>query len=336
MRRVARMLVPLAIAAAVTLGSAGIAAAHANLASSDPAANALLDHAPANVTMTFTEPPDPKLSIVHVLDVNGTDVESGPVQAVPANDEQLMIPLPADLPTGVHRQLAVSIGHFSERPAHRRARGLVARATRPDHALRGQLASKLALRSPPRLRPAVGPRVQTALTIRDGSAVARFRVVGVFERAALGASTSDPLFPRRAGLARRILPASPSMPRDGLIGRPRRGRGGSAMLIRAIGATPPPPPRSDRLEAVPLPWRRASDVGLWRFASETVCRHARPSAGYAVVVVLVTGVRCHTRRWRRPPPALFDLVSPRSTSRSRWSRCRSPCRLSTDTVRSRA
>ena len=87
---------------AVTLGFAGIAAAHANLASSDPAANALLDHAPANVTMTFTEPPDPKLSIVHVLDVNGTDVESGTVQAVPANNEQLMIPLPADLPDGVY------------------------------------------------------------------------------------------------------------------------------------------------------------------------------------------------------------------------------------------
>ena len=32
--------------------------------------------------MTFTEPPDPKLSVVHVLDVNGTPVEAGPVEAV--------------------------------------------------------------------------------------------------------------------------------------------------------------------------------------------------------------------------------------------------------------
>ena len=150
MRRVARMLVPLAIAAAVTLGSAGIAAAHANLASSDPAANALLDHAPANVTMTFTEPPDPKLSIVHVLDVNGTDVESGTVQGVPANNEQLMIPLPADLPDGVYtvswRVVSEADGHatagaFSLR-RQRRRRGDGHRSEHPGPggalALRGQ------------------------------------------------------------------------------------------------------------------------------------------------------------------------------------------------------
>ena len=102
MSRVARMMLAFGIASVITLGSTGIAAAHANLASSDPAANASLDHAPADVTMTFTEPPDPKLSIVHVLNVNGTDVESGPVQAVPGNNEQLTVPLPADLPDGVY------------------------------------------------------------------------------------------------------------------------------------------------------------------------------------------------------------------------------------------
>ena len=52
--------------------------------------------------MTFTEPPDPKLSLVHVLDVNGTTVEAGPVEAVPGHDDQLRIPLPADLPDGVY------------------------------------------------------------------------------------------------------------------------------------------------------------------------------------------------------------------------------------------
>ncbi len=102
MRRVARVLLALGIASAVTLGLAGVAAAHANLASSDPAANASLDHAPADVTMTFTEPPDPKLSVVHVLDVNGTDVEAGPVQAVPGQEDQLRSPLPTDLPDGVY------------------------------------------------------------------------------------------------------------------------------------------------------------------------------------------------------------------------------------------
>ena len=101
MRRVTCALIALGIAAAFTLGLAGVAAAHANLASSDPAANASLDHAPADVTMTFTEPPDPKLSVVHVLDVKD-HVEAGPVQAVPGQEDELRSPLPTDLPDGVY------------------------------------------------------------------------------------------------------------------------------------------------------------------------------------------------------------------------------------------
>ncbi|MEO8422966.1 MAG: copper resistance protein CopC [Actinomycetota bacterium] len=91
----------LGIAGSMTLALAGPAGAHANLASSNPAASALLDNPPAEVTMTFTEPPDPKLSLAHVLDVNGNTVETGPVQEVPGQD-QLLIPLPADLPDGVY------------------------------------------------------------------------------------------------------------------------------------------------------------------------------------------------------------------------------------------
>ncbi len=102
MRRITRSVLAVGIAGAATLALAGSAMAHANLASSDPAADALLDHAPAEVTMTFTEPPDPKLSLVHVLDVNGADVEAGPGQAVPGQADQLQIPLPADLPDGVY------------------------------------------------------------------------------------------------------------------------------------------------------------------------------------------------------------------------------------------
>jgi putative copper export protein/methionine-rich copper-binding protein CopC len=102
MDRVTRALLVFGVTASVTLALAGSASAHANLASSDPAANALLDHAPADVTMTFTEPPDPKLSIVHVLDVNGADVEAGPVHAVPGQDDQLLSPLPDSLPDGVY------------------------------------------------------------------------------------------------------------------------------------------------------------------------------------------------------------------------------------------
>ncbi len=102
MRRITRSLLALGIAGSFMLALAWPAAAHANLAGSDPAASALLDQAPAAVTMTFTEPPDPKLSIVHVLDVNGSPVEAGPVDAVSGQSDELTIPLPADLPDGVY------------------------------------------------------------------------------------------------------------------------------------------------------------------------------------------------------------------------------------------
>jgi copper transport protein len=100
-----------------TLAFAGRADAHASLASSDPASGAMLDSAPATVTLKFTEPPDPRLSIVHVLDVNGTPVESGPAEAVPGPDDQLRIGLPADLPDGVYtvswRVVSEADGHSS-------------------------------------------------------------------------------------------------------------------------------------------------------------------------------------------------------------------------------
>ena len=59
MRRLGRPSLALGIAGVIALGLAGPAAAHANLLRSDPAASALLDQAPAAVTMTFSEPPDP-------------------------------------------------------------------------------------------------------------------------------------------------------------------------------------------------------------------------------------------------------------------------------------
>ena len=118
MRRPAHALLTLGILGFFLLSFAGSASAHANLASSDPAASALLDHAPAEVTMTFTEPPDQKLSVVHVLDVDGNTVEAGPVHAMSGQDDELQIPLPADLPDGVY---TVSWRVVSETDGHQTA-----------------------------------------------------------------------------------------------------------------------------------------------------------------------------------------------------------------------
>jgi copper transport protein len=51
--------------------------AHAGLTSSDPAAGATVPVAPRVVTLTFTEAPDPALSVVSILDAGGTEVQEG-------------------------------------------------------------------------------------------------------------------------------------------------------------------------------------------------------------------------------------------------------------------
>ena len=84
--------------------------------------------------MTFTEPPDPKLSIVHVLDVNGTDVESGPVQAVPGRDTSSG-PAPSGPPRRrLHRELARRLR--GGRPLRRRARSASVSTWRPARSSR--------------------------------------------------------------------------------------------------------------------------------------------------------------------------------------------------------
>jgi copper transport protein len=328
------MLVPLAIAAAVTLGSAGIAAAHANLASSNPAANALLDHAPANVTMTFTEPPDPKLSIVHVLDVNGTDVESGTVQAVPANNEQLMIPLPADLPDGVY---TVSWRVVSEADGHATAGAFsfgvnvapgtvitpsIPAAAAPSPSL-ASVASKVALyiglamlfsASTVGLLAFAGNVPSRRPVLLIGAGAASIGAVGMLlsEQAALGVSMSD-LLSSSTGRDFLWLLGGVTFAAVASIDTARRSdrtslvvvgvAASSAMLIRAIGghasaaATP-------ALE-IGLQWFHFMAASVWmgglllaflavraRRSDAPVAEVRRYStlAGYAVVVVLATGV----------------------------------------------
>jgi copper transport protein len=77
------------------------ASAHALVSSSDPADGAILDQAPAAVTITFTEKPDPKLSGIQVLDSLGHQVDSGPTSQVPGNPVELTVPL-GKIPDGVY------------------------------------------------------------------------------------------------------------------------------------------------------------------------------------------------------------------------------------------
>jgi copper transport protein len=87
---------------------------HALLSSSDPAANASLPTAPSAVTLTFTEPPDPKLSSVQVLDASGAASTTGPAVPVAAGSTSLRVPL-RPLSDGVYtvawRTVSAADGH---------------------------------------------------------------------------------------------------------------------------------------------------------------------------------------------------------------------------------
>ena len=96
-----RTLLPLAIAAVLTMLLAGPAQAHAGLESSDPADGATLQTAPAQVTASFTEPPDPELSSITVVNAAGQEVQAGVVQRGAA-PRSLAVSLPPDLPDGVY------------------------------------------------------------------------------------------------------------------------------------------------------------------------------------------------------------------------------------------
>jgi copper transport protein len=83
------------------LACAPAAGAHALLRGSVPAGGAVLRRAPTDVTMMFTEAPEPSLSSVAVLDSAGRRVDRGRVQAVAGHPLQLRVPL-GSLPDGVY------------------------------------------------------------------------------------------------------------------------------------------------------------------------------------------------------------------------------------------
>jgi copper transport protein len=97
-----RILIILALACIAVGGLASPATAHAALSSSDPVEGATLEAAPARVMLTFTEPPDPELSTIEVLNAAGAEVQEGNPRAVPGDRLSLEIDLPADLPDGVY------------------------------------------------------------------------------------------------------------------------------------------------------------------------------------------------------------------------------------------
>ncbi len=111
-----RPLVVALLACMVLLLAASPAGAHALLRSSDPASGASVAKAPAKVTLTFTEAPDPTLSSAHVLDSTGKPVESSKARPAPGKPLVLEIPL-GQLPNGAYtvswRTVSRTDGHLT-------------------------------------------------------------------------------------------------------------------------------------------------------------------------------------------------------------------------------
>jgi len=79
------------VVALALAGGGGSASAHALRVASSPDAGAVLQSAPAVVTVTFGEHPDPKLSRLRVLDSSGGDETDGPTTPVPGHPLSLQV-----------------------------------------------------------------------------------------------------------------------------------------------------------------------------------------------------------------------------------------------------
>jgi len=95
------------------------AAAHAALTRSVPAVDSSVSVSPTAIVLTFSEPVDPKLSRILVVDSAARLVQQvGPAQAVPGQPAQLLAPVSGRLPTGVYtvnwRSVSSSDGHVED------------------------------------------------------------------------------------------------------------------------------------------------------------------------------------------------------------------------------
>ena len=104
----------LAAALFVVVVAAGSAAAHSLPQRSNPSAGATLTAAPAAVTITFGETPDPRLSTIRVLDRAGNVVSSGPATVVPGDGLTLsvaLVPVGSGVYTVAWRTVSAVDGH---------------------------------------------------------------------------------------------------------------------------------------------------------------------------------------------------------------------------------
>ena len=139
------------------------AAAHANLASSDPPANSELGAPPNRIIIWFTEPIEPSLSEIRVLDASGKQVDEGDSVVDDLNPLAMSVGL-SDVPNGTY---TVAWKNVSTVDGHRVRGSFVFAVGQPLSAVPVQVEEQPLLQSPfsPLLRWLV---LLSALTITGG------------------------------------------------------------------------------------------------------------------------------------------------------------------------
>jgi methionine-rich copper-binding protein CopC len=79
-----------------------VAEAHSYVLRSEPSAGVSGPHVPGAVRITFSEPPDPGLSTIQVVDAHGKSVTAGSAQPVAGAPTDLTVALGRNLPNGAY------------------------------------------------------------------------------------------------------------------------------------------------------------------------------------------------------------------------------------------
>jgi copper transport protein len=100
MRPIVRVVVVASLTALASVGMTGVASAHANLLSSNPAGGSTLQSAPTQLVLNYSEEPDPQLSQVELLNSSGATVDTGTPTL--QGQKTLVVPITGDMPDGVY------------------------------------------------------------------------------------------------------------------------------------------------------------------------------------------------------------------------------------------
>ena len=118
--------------------------AHANLASSEPPANSELETAPGRIIIWFTEPIEPGLSMIRVLDASGRQVDEGDSAVDDLNPLAMSVGL-SDVPDGTY---TVAWNNVSTVDGHRVRGSFVFAVGQPLSEVPAQVEEQPLLQSP--------------------------------------------------------------------------------------------------------------------------------------------------------------------------------------------